>query len=381
MTCAGHDSHATDGMDLTIAIPDRASLTRRSNSLTGLASAKRFRHVVIERSCGGRVTSPFGKSGDLENTNATIQSDREHVIDLEGVSRRFLARAVDADMAGLDQCRSMGASFDHSRMPQPFIETLPLQGHLKSHQTGHQNNVQPRGTLIVRAPAHSLRPVSCSLSAASFANGEFGSIGRLTLARWRAAGVGAVRRSGIRTSLTAALAGALKPTLVLIPVSALALEALARRTSFALAKFTARWSLARGRHAFRWRIGGGLTDLFLTVAPSTPVPLAVLRLLARFSVRGRRLRAVLPRLLPAMTITIVTRTPLVGPATWPPDLNRCGLSVCRGNRRAGLGRRRVLGHPHGIDVCLRGIGGCRFGGIGGCGFGGIGRRRERNVGQ
>ena len=31
---------------------------------------------------------------------------------------------------------------------------------------------------IVRAPAQSLRPVSCSLSAASFANGEFGSIGR-----------------------------------------------------------------------------------------------------------------------------------------------------------------------------------------------------------
>ena len=61
----------------------------------------------------------------------------------------------------------------------------------------------------------------------------------LTLARRRAAGVGAVRRSGIRTSLAAALAGALKPTLVLIPVSALVLEALARRTSFALAQFTA----------------------------------------------------------------------------------------------------------------------------------------------
>ncbi len=81
-----------------------------------------------------------------------------------------------------------------------------------------------------------------------------------------------------------------------------------------------------------------------------------------------------------MTITIVTRTPLVGPATGPPDLNRRGLSVCRDNQRAlsrgGLGRRRVLGHPHGIDGC-----GLILRGIGGCGFDGIGRRRERNVGQ
>lgn len=84
---------------------------------TPLASATSIGHFVIEGSCGRRVTSPFGKSGDPENTYTTVQSDGEHVIDLEGMPRGFLARAVDADMAGLDQRRSVGAGLDHPRMP------------------------------------------------------------------------------------------------------------------------------------------------------------------------------------------------------------------------------------------------------------------------
>ena len=95
-----------------------------------LAYAESIRHIIIKRACGGRVTSPCGKSGDPKNTNATVQSDREHVIDLEGMPRGFLARAVDTDMASLDQRRRMCTGFDHPCMPQPFIETLPLQGHL-----------------------------------------------------------------------------------------------------------------------------------------------------------------------------------------------------------------------------------------------------------
>src|ERR1700733_9075475 len=61
-------------------------------------------------------------------------------------------------MTGLDQRGSAGAGLHHPRMPQPFIETLALQ---------------------ITPLVQSLRPaVSCSLSAASLANGELGSTGR-----------------------------------------------------------------------------------------------------------------------------------------------------------------------------------------------------------
>src|SRR5207302_7655128 len=86
---------------------------------------------------------------------------RQHIARLDGVSRRLFAHAIDADMAGLDQGGRAGTGLHHPRMPQPFIETLALQA-------------TPLKTLY-----RSLRlAVSCSLRAASLANGELGSIGR-----------------------------------------------------------------------------------------------------------------------------------------------------------------------------------------------------------
>ena len=43
------------------------------------------------------------------------------------MSRRLFAHAVDADVAGFDERGSGGAGLHHPRVPQPFIETLPLQ--------------------------------------------------------------------------------------------------------------------------------------------------------------------------------------------------------------------------------------------------------------
>ena len=40
------------------------------------------------------------------------------------MARRFLAHAVDADMAALDQRGGAGAGLHHPRVPQPFVETL-----------------------------------------------------------------------------------------------------------------------------------------------------------------------------------------------------------------------------------------------------------------
>ena len=103
-----------------------------------------------------------------------VERDGQHVAGLDGVAGRLLAHAVDADMAGLDQGSGAAAGLHHPRMPQPFIETLALQATpLRSHP------VLRLAERECRKASSSLRPAaSCSLSAASFANGEFGSTGR-----------------------------------------------------------------------------------------------------------------------------------------------------------------------------------------------------------
>src|SRR5690606_26495423 len=115
--------------------------------------------------------------------------------------------------------------------------------------------------------------------------GQFGKR-RVRIDRWLAlargaAGVGPMRRTGVRTPLATTLAKALNPALILIPVPPLALEALARRASLAFA-----------RPALAPR-GSGFGKCAGRLPPSAaPVPLAALRSLGTLSVRGRRLRAI-----------------------------------------------------------------------------------------
>ena len=68
-----------------------------------------------------------GSVHDEAQAHAAIEPDRDHVTGLDGMARGLLARAIDTDMAGLDQRGRAGAGFHHPRMPQPFIETLALQ--------------------------------------------------------------------------------------------------------------------------------------------------------------------------------------------------------------------------------------------------------------
>src|SRR6185436_15972049 len=70
---------------------------------------------------------PLGKSRHFENAHAAIEADRQDVADFHRVSRRLFAHAVDADVTGFDQRGSGGAGLHHPRVPQPLIETLPLQ--------------------------------------------------------------------------------------------------------------------------------------------------------------------------------------------------------------------------------------------------------------
>src|SRR4030088_2888874 len=83
--------------------------------------------IVIQHARGGRIASPLRESYDLEDAHAAIEPDRQHVAGLDGMARRHFARAIDADMARLDQRGRAGAGLHHPRVPQPFIETLALQ--------------------------------------------------------------------------------------------------------------------------------------------------------------------------------------------------------------------------------------------------------------
>ena len=142
-----------------------------------------------------------------------------------------------------------------------------------------------------------------------------------------------MRGSGVGAPLATALAGTLNPTLVLVPVPTLVFEALARTPPLAFTQFPL---VPRGR-AFGCPTGRLST-------PASPIPLAPLRSLGRLFVSGCRLRAIRPRLLPAMPIAIVTRTPIGGPTAGPPDLNHrrraVRLSRCR-NIRGDLGGDRI----------------------------------------
>lgn len=314
---------------------------KRGDANIGIGSLAFFRspilNILIEHSRRRRIAAPLGKSGDPENANATVETDREHVIDLDEMPRRFLARTVDADMAGLDQRRSTGAGFDDPRMPQPFIETLALQN---TPTQSHQNIEPDHGSRVAVLPRSVLAVGKLLLERSQFRKRRIRIHRTLALAR-RAAGVGAKRRTAVRTSVAAfatTFAGSLKFALVVISIPALTLEAFARRTSFALARLTAGRILASRGRAFCWRIG--LAKLLVTIA--SPAPLSVTFTLFaalshyRYTFSGRRLRAVLPGLGPAMTIAIVARTPLLGSAARPPDLNHFRRGSLR--RHNGLGR-------------------------------------------
>jgi hypothetical protein len=54
-----------------------------------------------------RITPSLSESDDLENTDAGIERDGEHVTDLDPVPGRFLARTVDPDVPFRNQSCSI----------------------------------------------------------------------------------------------------------------------------------------------------------------------------------------------------------------------------------------------------------------------------------
>ena len=86
------------------------------------------RQVPIKRAGGGRIAAPLAKALDLEHPHRAVERQRDHVAGRTGMAGRGHALAVEPDMSRpSDQRRSVAARAHHARVPQPFIDALPIQ--------------------------------------------------------------------------------------------------------------------------------------------------------------------------------------------------------------------------------------------------------------
>ena len=269
------------------------------------------------------------------------------------MSRRLFAHAVDADVTGLDERGSRGAGLHHPRVPQPFIETLPLQLSFRSlFLTGFPER-EPVSTPIKSGQAFS-KTLSLLLAVArklflqrrQFCKWRIGIDGTIALARRRAGRPLTVRGAAIAlaalvasaeitaaalalvaaTTLVAVALVAIELVAAVVIVAALALDALAGRT--VLTHFSRRRALncRRRSHSIRRRALAGFTKL--VVAAAAAMALLARRALGAFASRGWRAfgRAAVM----ALAVAVVMRAALLGTATGPPDFDEHRLSRCIG---------------------------------------------------
>jgi hypothetical protein len=83
--------------------------------------------ILKQHPCCRCIASPLGKADHLEQAHRAVEPDGQHIAALYAVAGRGLAHAIDANVAGLDECGGAAAGFDDPRMPQPFIEALTFR--------------------------------------------------------------------------------------------------------------------------------------------------------------------------------------------------------------------------------------------------------------
>jgi len=83
--------------------------------------------ILVQCTSGTRIAAPLGEAQNLHQAHAAVKRDGDDVAWFHRMARRFLAHAVDADMAAFNQRGGAGAGLHHPRVPQPFVETLLLQ--------------------------------------------------------------------------------------------------------------------------------------------------------------------------------------------------------------------------------------------------------------
>src|SRR5258707_9407218 len=142
------------------------------------------------------------------------------------------------------------------------------------------------------------------------------------------------------------VASACEFALAVIGVLVPAAKPLARRAALVvLAQFTNRRAVDRWRGSFNRRIGNGLAEFLVAVAPAAPVPLVFCGLASLACGRGGRHGTFPGAILMAMTAAVMTGPALVRPAAGPPALYQFGS----GNRFPRRGGNRI--HRCAIALC------------------------------
>src|SRR5258705_1336674 len=132
----------------------------------------------------------------------------------------------------------------------------------------------------------------------------------------------------------------------LMAVLVAAANPLARRAALVvLAQSTSRRAVDRWRGSFNRRIGAGLAEFLVAVAPAAPVPLVFYGFTSLACGRGGRHGTFPGAILMAMTAAVMTGPALVRPAAGPPDLYQFGS----GNRFRRRGGNRI--HRCAIALC------------------------------
>src|SRR5262245_45776114 len=71
--------------------------------------------------------TPLGKSYDFEDTNRTIERNRNHIAEPHGVARTIDPPAMDTNVASGGECRRIRARAHYPRVPKPFVDALAIQ--------------------------------------------------------------------------------------------------------------------------------------------------------------------------------------------------------------------------------------------------------------
>lgn len=127
-------------------------------------------HIRIQRPSRFGVAATFGKLFDTPDADPSIERGGYDIPDLDGMPGRNHPAAVDAHAASTHKPGSGTPRLDDPCVPQPLVDALPVHGAALSRGRQRARARPYRFSLALLS--------SCSLSAASLANGEFGSIGR-----------------------------------------------------------------------------------------------------------------------------------------------------------------------------------------------------------
>jgi hypothetical protein len=103
----------------------RPDAMRHHTSSRGVA-----RIFVKLRGCC-RIAASQRHPGDLQNPNAAVECNRNHVATFDIATRRRHPQAIDPYMPRIDERRSRTAGAYDAGIPQPPVDSLPVSRHDK----------------------------------------------------------------------------------------------------------------------------------------------------------------------------------------------------------------------------------------------------------